>query len=537
MVSKKRLSDTKKLAINRAIDLMASGKLTEAIETISKQFSRNSDTYLFFRGWRAQLENNHTLAIRLFEQSLLKNPLKEDALIGLAGSYSELGDYSRARECAEQALLLSKHSAQALLTLGTIISKSDSKNTRLQHEALGHLTRALDIATAENEASSLIVLDTMIAIGACYLNLKMNQQALLALETVVSIDKFNVVAHKNLASVYANLRMITEAIESCRIAQMTDSAEDKADALYQEGMLQLMSENYAKGWRLHEYRLQTSRYKHHDLFRGDTLNYEALTEHDSVLLFQEQGIGDFLQFSRYIPIIAQKTKSIDIVVFPNSYLTIRQEIPSLKSFVRLNYGKYIRNIYVKSVDSIPDDYSYSASLMSLPYILKTREYNIPPILPFVTDKKVEIKGTKLIALFYRGSPHHSNDANRSMPIEYVKQLIEQNADLTFVNMQLENELSEYQNVVHPHTEGLENMLAVLQQCNLLISVDSMIVHLAGGAGIATIVAHAYSSDWRWGIDRADSAWYPSILNIRQNQINDWHSVIEKIQQHLNSVKK
>ena len=532
MVFKKQLSNTKKLAINSAIDCMNSGKIKEALKTIQNNFSKSSDIYLFFKGWEAQLQNNHVKAIKLFEQSLLKNPLREDTLIGLAASYSELGDYTRARECAEQAIMLNSNSTQSLLALGTIISKSEPKNVAVQECAMEYLTKAFDICIAEQPDNSAILVDIMSGIGACYLNQKLNEQAKQVLETAVCIDKFNVIAHKNLASVYANLRMIPQAIESVKIAQMTEDVEDKIDAIYQEGMLQLMLGNYSKGWRLHEFRLHSNKYKHKDLFIGEMLNFKALTQHDSVLLFQEQGLGDFLQFSRYIPIISERCKNIDIVIFPNTYLPINDEVPSIKSFIQLNYGAYIRNIYIKSVDSIPQDYTYYASVMSLPHLLNT---DIPSTLPFITDKVSDIVGD--VAIFYAGSTHHSNDSNRSMPINYVKKLIEQNPEIVFVNMQLQNDLSEYSNVIHPDNAGLETMLAILKRCKLLISVDSMIVHLAGGANIRTAVLHAYSSDWRWGIDKQKSEWYPSIVNIRQPKIGDWDSVLNEVQLLVNSIKK
>lgn len=536
MVSKKQLSNTKKLAINKAIDLMSAGKLSSAMRVILNNFSKNTDIYLFFKGWQAQLQNKHELAIKLFEQSLLKNPIREDTLIGLAASYLELGDFSRARECAEQALIVNPQSAQTMLTLATIISKQDSKNFDAQEQALQHLENALDIVLTTQADSNALLVDIISAMGACFLNQKLNYQAEVVLEKAVSLDRYNIVANKNLASVYANLRKIDKAIEACKIAEMSDDVSDKIDSMYQQGMLQLMNGNYAKGWRLHESRLHSVKYSQRDLLIANTLNFEALTEHDSVLLFQEQGIGDFLQFSRYIPIISAKCKNIDVVILPNSYLPINNEIPSIKRFVELNFGKYIRQVLVKSVDKISKDYTYSASLMSLPYILKTRKDSIPPVLPFITDALLLNKEGNRVGLFYKGSAHHSNNYNRSMPLEYVKKLVSANPDITFVNMQLDNELSEFPNVTHMDTSGLEILLAALNHCKLLVTVDSMIAHLAGGANIPTLVMHAYSSDWRWGVDTDKSDWYPSIKNIRQDSIGDWNTVLVKVQAELNSIK-
>lgn len=536
MVHKKQLSDTKKLAVNKAIELMSEGKIKDSINLISKNFSKTNDIYLFFKGWQYQLQNNHQLAIKYFENSLLKNPIKEDALIGLAASYLELGDYSRAVECAEQALLINSESAQALLTLATAISKQNVTNNKNQNEAILYLEKALKIASNSVYNKTLIV-DIITAIGACYMNLKNPEVAEIVLERAIAIDEFNIVANKNLASVYASLCKIDKAIRCSQLAQMTDINSDRLDAIYQEGMLQLLNKNYIKGWRLHESRLFTAKYSQKDLLVAPPLNINALTEHDSVLLFQEQGIGDFLQFSRYIPLISKITKNIDLVILPNTYLNMNTEVPSIKQFVEYNFGEYINRVLVKSVDKIHKDYTYASSLMSLPYIFKSNEKTIPSILPFKTDKVLNIDKTGLIVgIFYKGSSHHSNDYNRSIPVTYIDDFISYNEDVTFVNLQLENTLSSHSNVIHYDNEGLDNTLAIMNNCDLVITVDSMIAHLSAGAGINTFILHAYSPDWRWGISQENSEWYPSVTNIRQKNIGNWDSVFENVQQRLSQLK-
>lgn len=535
MVHKKQLSNTKKLAVNKAIDLMYSGKSADSLKVLKNHFSSNSDTILFFKGWKAQLENNHILAISLFEKSLIKNPLNEDALVGLATSYLEINNLSQALECAEQAILLNKNNPHSLLTMGVILVKSHPKDFSKQQKALEYLNTAYELAVPT--VNTTLIVDILSAIGACYANQRLDEKARITLETVLEIDPYHTIAAKNLTSVYANLLMIDKAINTSKIAQMADSDEEKIDAMYQEGMLQLMLKNYAKGWRLHEIRLHSSKYKQKDMLFTKALDIKNVTEYDRIVLFQEQGIGDFLQFSRYIPLVSKLCKNIDIVILPNSYIGISDSIPSIKSFVELNFGKYINNVLVKGVDKIPDDYTYQASLMSLPYLFKTREHNIPSILPFITDKQTDLGSDKpLVGLFWKGSPHHSNDHNRSIDTNTIRELVISNPDITFVNFQLNETLPGIENVLHPDTTGLKNMLSILNKCDALITVDSMIAHLAGGANIPTYIMHAFSPDWRWGISKTTSEWYPSVTNIRQKQIGDWGNVILQVQDILNTLK-
>ncbi len=537
MVHKKQFSNTKRLAANKVIDLVSAGKFSGARACIKNNFKPKTELNYFFNGWIYQLEGNHVNAIKLFEKALLENPLNEDTLIGLAASYLDIGDFERAEECAHHAVTINSKSSKNLLTLATVLSKSAPTNKTVQQDAANLFEMAFDLYSAQVENSKLLV-DILAGWGGALLNLNELYQAKKVLETATSIDEYNTIANKNLVSVYANLNELDRAIACAKKAQMSGDSELVIDTMYQEGMLELLRGNYIRGWRLHEARLNSSKYKYRDLLSKGQIQFGELVETNSVLLFQEQGIGDLLHFSHYIPKAYAKCNTIDLVVLPNTFLPMKDGVvQSPKEFILHNFGEFVRNVYVYGVDRIPDEYDAVTSLMSLGFWFKTTPTNSAPIPTFKSNKP--ILKSKSVGILWKGSAHHANDSVRSMPTELINDLIHDNPDVHFISLQIDRDedLNRVSNVESPKDkmEGLSNTLSVLEGCGLVITVDSMIAHLAAGANIPTVIMHAYSPDWRWGFERK-CMWYPSVVNIRQQEPGDWSGVLSAVKQELTLFK-
>jgi hypothetical protein len=546
MVQKTKLRNSgqlKQLAINKAIDSVYEGKFTGALSTIRKHFSSEDATSYFFKGWIAQLSGDHYKAIKYFEKSLLKNPLNQDALTGLAGSYLELGDFERAHECAEQCVLLNRRDPKNLTTLATVISKRYRGIQEKQEEAIRYFIEAFEsVKSSPNPTKEYIQLSTDILSGwgACLINLHKPQQALLVLELAKKLDPLNPLVHKNLASAYTSTNQITEALDSVRKAQRSDDEDTVVDAIYQEGMLELMQGNYTKGWRLHEHRLQTKQFRSIRQLKTPYWEGQTLQDGESLLIFQEQGIGDTLQFSRYLPLVYERAKTVDIEVMANQYQkwdNPQEEPRSIRQFLHNNYASIIRNSYVKGWKGVDyASYTYVVSFMSLPRIFRTTLETIPAI-PNFKPYEATIDTVKAdIGILWQGSKEHKNDFNRSIPLNYIETLLQQHKDKSFVSLQLqpEEQLTQYSNISQPghNIQNVDDALKLLQSCKLIVTVDSMIAHLAGSANIPTLLLHAYSPDWRWMLDRTDTPWYPSITNIRQTSLQNWDSVFDVLNSHL-----
>ena len=545
MVQKTKLRNTKQLAINKAIDLVYGAKYTSALLTLKKYFKADDYTMLFFKGWIAQINNEHDKAIKFLEKSLTKNPLNQDALVGLSVSYLELGDFDRALECAEQCVLLNKQDPRNLVALATITAKKYRGNKQKQESALELYSKAFDLATSTSipsEETKKLILDILSGWGASLIDLQRQEEAIIILETALNVSSIDPLVHKNLASAYTSLNRIEEAISSCQKAQLSDDSNIVYDSLYQEGMLELIRGNYNKGWRLHEFRLKTSQFKEVEELSIPQWDGRPLKEYESLLIYQEQGIGDTLQFSRYIPLIASRVKNIDIQVKGNHYQkweNVEQEPSSIREFLHNNYPQ-VRNSYLKGWHSVDyNSYTYAVSFMSLPRIFRTTLSNIPEI-PYFKTTNPTIESVKYdIGILWQGSKAHKNDCNRSMNIEQVKNILTEHSDKSFVSLQLEryDELEGYKNIdqISSSIKNIDDALQVINNCNLIVTVDSMIAHLAASANKPVILLHAYSPDWRWMLDRRDSPWYPSVLNIRQQTKKDWTNVIYNLNKEINKL--
>lgn len=545
MVHKKQLPYAKRLVANKIIDLIYEGKISTAKTLIKKNYKPNMELFHFFDGWIKQLEGKYDLSIQAFERALIVNPLNEEVLVGLAGSYLELGDYERAEECASHAVTLNSREPKNLLTLATVLSKSNPKNKKVQREADYLFEKAFEYISTTITTNNKLLVDTLAGWGGCLLNLEEIAQAKLLLEQAILHDFYHPVAHKNLVSVYANLNELDKAINSCKIAQMSDDTNLVLDTIYQEGMLEILRGNYAKGWRLHEARLETEKYNYKDLLIRGNKKLSEVTEHDNVLLFQEQGIGDLLQFCHLIPKIHSMCENIDIVVLPNTFLPMVQgKVSSPKEFIEHNLKGYIRKVYVRGIDQIPNNYDCVTPIMSLAYWIKLTPSNNPGILPFKAEPLN--KYTNKIGLFWKGSVHHANDSLRSVPIEYINNLIEKNTDLEFVSLQIDRDdgLGTYKNLISAKDDmnGLLETSSVLQDCSLIITVDSMIAHLAAGLGKPVIILHAWSPDWRWGLPEEKgrgakpNRWYKHTTDVVQSQYKNWDTVFSDINNRLELFK-
>lgn len=524
MVHTKKLPNTKRIAHNKIIDLVNKGKFDSALMLVNKHFKKDSNQYLFFYGWVSQLQQKHSKAINYLEKALLLDPRNQDTLIGLAISYDALGDFNKALECCEHARLLFKNNAKVLFTLATISRKAGIAPENVLSMYIETLTLLVD----KDENTTKLLVDTYIGIGSCFLDIRDYNNAEIYLAKAIDIDYYNTLAHKNLSNVYAGLGLIDKAIESTKIAQMSEDAEIATSSIYLEGMLQLAKKNYPRGWLAHEARIHCKDYKAKKLSPTTPLRLSSIKSTDTILVFQEQGIGDTLQFSRYLPMLSRYCTNIDLLIQPNHYvpITSNEKIPSIKSFLELNYGDHIRKVYVQGVDVTPESYDVTVSLMSLPYLFNTTLTTVPPIPKFVTD--IRLDNTKYnVGVCWQGSTHHYNDINRSIPADLMLDFINKHTDLSFATLQLET---------NKDITTLESTLALINVCDIIITVDSMIAHLAAGAGRETWLLLPYSADWRWGMKDSTSEWYPSIKIFRQQNYGDWPAVLNTVSNALKLTK-
>lgn len=540
MVQQTKLHN-RQTVLSNATDLVYSGKLNKALELVKKHCSVNSYEYLFFKGWTCQIKGDNVQAVKWFEKSLQKNPINEYSIEGLVYCYLSLNQFNLALECAEQLVTINKNSAKNLFILATAQAHYYRGDKDKLVSVPNTFNQAYDLALEEKDLT--LLKDILIGWGACLVDLRQFEEAKIILETVKLQEPDSIIIHKNLASVYAGLGLTDEAIESCNIAKLSDDPNIANDALYQLGMLLLSKGDYNPGWRLHEFRHKLAAFDYRPTKLLPFWDGKILKEDKRVLLYQEQGLGDTIQFSRYISEVKKRVSNIDLEIHPNTYMKwekITTEPNSLKKLLSENFPE-IESIYIRGWDKVDySKYDSMCSLMSLPRIFKTTLSNIPSIPYLKTDTKIVVPQSD-IGIFWKGSAAHANDENRSIPTNLINKFIEYNNDKTFINLQIERdeELTQRDNIINAKQfiNDFTDTISILNSCRVVITVDSMIAHLAGSANIPTFVLHADSADWRWLINRRDSPWYPSIINLHQDATKTWEPVISALQQEINTLFK
>lgn len=302
----------------------------------------------------------------------------------------------------------------------------------------------------------------------------------------------------NLGNAYQTARRFKES--SACYEQAFQYSPDNPGVHCNLGYSAFLQKNYDYGWEKYEYRLKhydplksyMEEYGEDKLWQGENLNGKT------ICLYGEQGYGDTIQFARYIKIIQGL---FDCKI----YFLIPKEKSSLN---RLFCG------YGTIVNEKPN-YDFHCPLMSLPHRLKTPVYD-PGKYIFVNEKK-RLAGN--VGFVHRGNSDHANDISRSLDRCYFDKLRVPGVDLC----SLQHEDCKFK-------DWYETAVAV-NSLDLIITVDTSILHLAAAMGKPTWGLIAYRPDPRWGCE-GDQPWYKNLRLFRQETPKDWDSVFEIVRSEL-----
>lgn len=247
----------------------------------------------------------------------------------------------------------------------------------------------------------------------------------------------------------------------------------------------------------------------------------------SILLLGEQGAGDTIQFLRYAPLLAQQGAKV-VVATSEPLEALVRAVPGVAQVV--TDGKQLTKT------------DYYAHLLDLPALFKTDLGTIPARIPYLPRPAVrdELKiaapaGVRLkVGLAFAGNPRHRGDRLRSIAFQDLAPLfcIEGAAFYSLqVGQPLPADAKPYLDCglltdLAPRLQSFADTAAVISQLDLVISVDTALVHLAGAIGKTAWVLLPFAPDWRWLLKRGDTPWYPNLVLFRQPAANDWSGAID-----------
>jgi tetratricopeptide (TPR) repeat protein len=483
---------------------------------------------------------------------------------GYAAAYNNLGVLLQARRrwkeaesAYRQAIALGHEGGAAHNNLGNLLA--DTQRLSQAEASFREALRTEDTAAAHNNLGNLLLETGRV------------EQAQQAFERAIALRPDDAGAHVNLGNLLCRLQRWDEAHATLQRAialapsagafinlgvlhrhrhQWADAEAayrsalaiepENASARMNLGFLLLATGRLAQGWLLHEARYAPQRLQSDSKpprvswpqWQGEPLQGKSL------VLWPEQGHGDWIQFVRFVPLLRERGVRQLTIVCPASLQRLLRAMPGVDAVV------------TESSSLAPHDF-WSFPL-SLPLHLHTTLDNLPAQLPYLqADPRWALPWLERLptgpkaGLVWKGATAHKNDANRSLPGLATLGPLWRVPGWQFVSLQKgagEEEAStpppgQPLVALGHQLQDFADTAAVISQLDLVICVDTAVAHLAGALGKPVwVLLPAVGTDWRWMLDRSDSPWYPGVMRLfRQERPGDWGTLANQVAQALQAL--
>jgi tetratricopeptide (TPR) repeat protein/ADP-heptose:LPS heptosyltransferase len=372
-------------------------------------------------------------------------------------------------------------------------------------------------------------------IGEAMVSLRREEEAIAWYDKALALLPDNATILTNKAQAISQLQRLDEA--AAIYSRVRTIAPDHAMAEWNLALLKLLTGDFAAGWAGREARWKIPAFSasyprlQQPMWRG-----EEPVAAKTILVHVDEGLGDTIQFVRYLPMLAARGARV-ILVVADELQPLLSGIAGVAQCLPLSAGQ------------LPS-FDIHCPLSNLPLIFRTTLDTIPAgtsYLPNPSAERLQAWETRLgqrnrprVGLVWSGSIKHRNDQNRSIPLQMLTRILD--LDATFVSLQKDPRpadkaiLAERPDVVDltAHLTDFIETAALLHCLDLIVTVDTSVAHLAGAMGRPTWVMLPYLPDYRWLLDREDSPWYPTMRLFRQDAARDYAPVLDRIRAELAS---
>jgi len=458
----------------------------------------------------------------MYRQVLAAKPRHPDALHMLGVIADQVGESDVAVKLIRQAIAYRPRFPEAQSNLGIALH-----GRRQWDEAIAAYRQAIALKPDYGEAHYNLAL-------ALYANGQLDE-AIVAYRQATAIRPDYPEALSTLGNALTDKGQLDAAIAAFR--QCIALTPDYAVGRHNLGIALLLQGHFAEGWAEYEWRWRTKD------FLSSCRNFArpqwdgSPLEGRTILLHDEQGFGDTLQFIRYLPLVSQRGGKIIVECQPAIQRLLQSMAPS--------------HPVVARGQPLPP-FDVHCPLLSLPRLFATDLTNIPQGVPYLHPDATEVQVWRdrltgqssplRVGLAWAGSHTHRNDRNRSVKLASLAPLA-QVSGVRFISLQKGNAAEEAQSPpagmdlinVADELKDFADTAALVATLDLVIAVDTSVVHLAGAMGKPVWVLLPFAPDWRWLLHREDSPWYPTMRLFRQQRIADWEPVTAKLREDLQAL--
>ena len=459
-------------------------------------------------------------AVASFDSALALAPALADAHQNRGVALLRLDRSVEALQSFDQALALNPGNADVHLGRADALAKSGRTDDAV---------RSYDQATALRPDDAKIRFTK----GAMLQGAGRPAAALRCYDDAIALGPLDAEPHYNKGTVLHALRRTREGL-AC-FAQAVALRPDHARARWNMGLSHLLMGELEAGWSGYEWRSRiedTSSFLNQREFAQAQWDGTQGLAGKTILVFEQQGFGDAIQCVRYADLLAQRGATVLLEV-----------AAPLKLLLETALG--VSRVLAKG-EALPL-FDFHAPLMSLPFAFRSTLATLPARIPYLQADPVRLghwreqlgpRTKPRVGLVWSGNPRHSNDGNRSIPLARMVSLLSPRIDFFSLQRDVRDDdaatLQDLPQLVHFGT-GLRDFAdtaALIEQLDLVISVDTSVAHLAGALGKPLWLLLPWLPDWRWLLEREDSPWYPSARLFRQAEPGDWGGVLEQVRAAL-----
>lgn len=563
--------------MNEAVGHQQAGRHDEAVASYRRLLQADpgqAEVYVNI-GIALRAQGRSGEAIACYKQAIQLKPEFVEAYYNLANVLKEQGRLAEAIEYYEQAVRLRPdfpqaryNLANALRSCGRLTEAIDNYNMAIRLKgdyAVAHVNLAMtlkdlgrtDEAVESYKQAIRIKPDYSGAhnnLGIAFKKLGRLDEAIESYTEAIRLSPDYAEAHNNMGIALHARGEHDEALESCERA--IELKPDYAQAHWNRSLVLLLNGRFEEGWDEYRWRRKTNlaafAYPHKldkPLWNGEPFVGKRL------LIHYEQGLGDNLQFIRYLPMVKQLGGTV-IYETPKSMYRLLTSFEAIDELVQASPG------------APPEvEFDAYASLMDLPGIFGTTLDTIPADVPYIhaDPERVALwrkrglarfgdafspkgafpffpNGLK-VGLVWGGRPTGRNEVlslqHRSCGLEQFAPLADV-PGVVLYGLQKGPPAAQVGRLprqilagnLGEQFEDFCDTAAAVENLDLVISIDTSVAHLAGAMGRPVWLLLKTDADWRWLLDRSDSPWYPTMRLYRQRRAGDWAEVLDRVAAEL-----